>query len=92
MYPSQEPDHDDHPGTPLSRTSSLPDYKTDGSEPPGYESDRRSSFSSQGALSEYAHSTHTTDSVWSPTSSIPDLSPRPSMETALTVETARTFV
>jgi len=94
MYPShhQQGIDDDHPPSPLSRTSSLPDYKTDGSEPPGYESDRRSSFSSQGGFSEYAHSIRTTTSQWSPDSSIPDLSPRPSMETAVTGETARTFL
>jgi hypothetical protein len=94
MYPTHEHDHDEPPGTPLSRTSSLPDYKTDGSEPPGYESDRRSSFShhDDDSYSEYAHSIRTTDSQWSPDSSIPDLSPRPSMETAHTIETARTFL
>ena len=93
MYPSHHGAiDDDHPPSPLSRTSSLPDYKTDGSEPPGYESDRRSSFSSQAGFSEYAHSIRTTTSQWSPDSSIPDLSPRPSMETAHTVETARTFL
>ncbi|KIW08697.1 uncharacterized protein PV09_00644 [Verruconis gallopava] len=92
MYPVH--DSDEHPPTPLSRTSSLPGYKTEGSEPPGYESDRRSSFSSHDGdgFSEYAHSVRTTESQWSPDSSIPDLSPRPSMETALTVETARTFL
>lgn len=95
VYPMHEHDydHDDHPGTPLSRTSSLPDYKTEASsEPPGYESDRRSSFSDHDAYSEYAHSLHNGESVWSPGSSIPDLSPRPSMETAHTIETARTFL
>jgi hypothetical protein len=94
MYPSH--DSDEPPGTPLSRTSSLPDYKTEASsEPPGYDSDRhsrRSSFSDHDAYSEYAHSIRTTDSQWSPNSSIPDLSPRPSMETAYTIETARTFL
>jgi hypothetical protein len=92
VYPTN-PIEDDHPPSPLSRTSSLPDYKTDGSEPPGYESDRRSSFSSNAdAFSEYAHSIRTTTSQWSPDSSIPDLSPRPSMETAMTIETAKTFL
>jgi hypothetical protein len=95
VYPSQHDamaDHDDHPPSPLSRTSSLPDYKTDGSEPPGYESDRRSSFSSNDGFSEYAHSIQTTTSQWSPDSSIPDISPRPSMETILTGTEARDFV
>jgi hypothetical protein len=91
MYPSH--DVDEPPGTPLSRTSSLPDYKTEASsEPLGYESDRRSSFSDNDAYSEYAHSVRTSDSQWSPNSSIPDLSPRPSVETAHTIETTRTFL
>lgn len=95
FYPSQHEgamEHEESPPSPLSRTSSLPDYKTDGSEPPGYESDRRSSFSSHDGFSEYAHSIHTTTSQWSPDSSVPDISPRPSMETVLTGTEARDFV
>jgi hypothetical protein len=75
-----EDSDDENPISPLSRTSSLPDYKTEASsEPPSYDDDMVPD-----GFSDYTPSTGTQDSHWSPGSSIPDISPRPSIETART--------
>jgi hypothetical protein len=75
-----EDSDDEHPISPVSRTSSLPDYKTEASsEPPSYDDDMVAD-----GFSDYTPSTGTQDSHWSPGSSIPDISPRPSIETART--------
>jgi hypothetical protein len=75
-----EDSDDENPISPISRTSSLPDYKTEASsEPPSYDDDMIAD-----GFSDYTPSTGTQDSHWSPGSSIPDISPRPSIETART--------
>lgn len=75
--------------SPRSRTSSLPDYTSDSgisNPPPSYKS-RASAASQEGedtdedVTSDY---TPSTTSQWTPGSSIPDISPRPSIETART--------
>ncbi|QDS71137.1 hypothetical protein FKW77_009881 [Venturia effusa] len=78
------------PMSPVSRTSSLPDYKTEAStrsEPPAY--DDHDDMVNDG-FSDYAPSSimssHDGEDGWSPGSSIPDISPR------LSVETTRTFL
>jgi hypothetical protein len=65
---------------PLSRTNSLPDYRSesDSSEPPAYEDDEDSSDVVVDGFREYTPSTTT---VWTPDSSVIDVSPRPSGET-----------
>lgn len=85
-FPSPRPNHhddlDDHPPSPLSRTSSLPDYKTEASsEPPAYDTDDEMVHD---GFSDYSPSMRTQGSAWTPGSSIPDISPRPSIETART--------
>lgn len=76
------------PMSPVSRTSSLPDYKTEASnrsEPPAYDdhddmvNDGFSDYSPSSTMSS-----HDGEDGWSPGSSIPDISPRPSIETART--------
>ncbi|EOD49850.1 hypothetical protein GTA08_BOTSDO10161 [Neofusicoccum parvum] len=68
----------------MSRTSSLPSYKSDlGSvdtddAPPAYEEDADSSDVVVDGFREYTPSVTT---VFTPDSSIPDVSPRPSFET-----------
>jgi hypothetical protein len=81
-----------YPPTPRSRSSSLPDYSSESgmsNPPPSYKS--RASAASQGeetdedtedVTSDYTPSA--TSSQWTPGSSIPDISPRPSIETART--------
>lgn len=81
-----------YPPTPRSRSSSLPDYTSESgmsNPPPSYKS--RASAASQGeetdedtedVTSDYTPSA--TSSQWTPGSSIPDISPRPSIETART--------
>jgi hypothetical protein len=83
-FSSSHDDDETLPTSPLSRTSSLPDYKTEASsEPPSYDDD--DDMVADG-FSDYSPSTDTRDGGdgWSPGSSIPDLSPRPSIETART--------
>ncbi|KAF2089736.1 hypothetical protein K490DRAFT_9086, partial [Saccharata proteae CBS 121410] len=69
---------------PLSRTSSLPSYKSDTAsidtddQPPAYEEDADSSDVVVDGFREYTPSTTT---AWTPESSVPDTSPRPSAET-----------
>ncbi|OCK84197.1 hypothetical protein K432DRAFT_422812 [Lepidopterella palustris CBS 459.81] len=65
---------------PLSRTNSLPDYRSDAGsmEPPAYEDDEDSSDVVVDGFREYTPSTTT---VWTPESSVIDVSPRPSGET-----------
>ncbi len=78
------------PITPLSRTSSLPDYISEAGQsdhPPSYKS--RASHveendSDADVLSDYTPSTATHGSRWTPGSSIPDISPRTSIETTRT--------
>lgn len=76
------------PMSPVSRTSSLPDYKTEASnrsEPPAYDdhddivNDGFSDYSPSSTMSS-----HDGEDGWSPGSSIPDISPRPSIETTRT--------
>ncbi|KAF2435587.1 hypothetical protein EJ08DRAFT_692827 [Tothia fuscella] len=73
--------------SPLSRTSSLPDYKTEASSqtsgPPSYDGNDDSVAD---GFSDYSPSTGSAgnESLFSPGSSIPDISPRPSIETART--------
>lgn len=84
-----EDDSDSEPPmSPVSRTSSLPDYKTEASnqsEPPAYDdqddmvNDGFSDYSPSSTMSS-----HDGEDGWSPGSSIPDISPRPSIETTRT--------
>jgi hypothetical protein len=88
--PFEHPEDDsgsEPPMSPISRTSSLPDYKTEASnrsEPPAY--DDQDDMVNDG-FSDYSPSSimssHDGDG-WSPGSSIPDISPRPSIETTRT--------
>lgn len=85
-FANPEDDLDSEPPmSPLSRTSSLPDYKTEAStrsEPPAYDdhddmvNDGFSDYSPSSTMSS-----HDGEHGWSPGSSIPDISPRPSIET-----------
>jgi hypothetical protein len=65
---------------PLSRTSSLPDYRSDAgsTEPPAYEDEEDSSDVVVDGFREY---TPSMTSRWTPDSSVVDVSPRPSGET-----------
>ena len=78
------------PFTPLSRTSSLPDYASEAEQsdhPPSYKSrvsHAEESDSEIEVLSDYSPSTATHGSQWTPGSSIPDISPRTSIETTRT--------
>lgn len=71
------------PSRPLSRTDSLPGYRSDASTaPPEYETDEDVSDVVANGFRNYAHSTASeTSSRWTPDSSIVDVSPRPSAET-----------
>ncbi|KAE9963040.1 hypothetical protein BLS_009753 [Venturia inaequalis] len=88
-FANPEDDSDSElPMSPVSRTSSLPDYKTEASnrsEPPAY--DDQDDMVNDG-FSDYAPSStmssHDGEHGWSPGSSIPDISPRPSIETTRT--------
>ncbi|KAF2127770.1 hypothetical protein P153DRAFT_55139 [Dothidotthia symphoricarpi CBS 119687] len=74
------------PSRPLSRTDSLPSYRSD---PPAYESEGEvvaNGFNflpnaRQGVVRGYARSTNSEMSRWTPDSSVVDVSPRPSAET-----------
>ncbi|KAF2732196.1 hypothetical protein EJ04DRAFT_497335 [Polyplosphaeria fusca] len=87
----------DLPSRPLSRTNSLPDYRSDTStQPPAYESDEDVSdvvangFRRYGPSSSAASST--AGSRWTPGSSVVDVSPRPSADTLRFAEMGETGV
>ncbi|KAJ4353630.1 uncharacterized protein N0V89_005360 [Didymosphaeria variabile] len=69
------------PSRPLSRTDSLPGYAS--SSPPAYEEDEDVSDSVANGFRHYSSTDSTTssNSRWTPDSSIIDVSPRPSAET-----------
>lgn len=72
------------PSRPLSRTDSLPGYRSDASSsPPAYEEDEDVSDSVANGFRHYSSAVSTTSSSsrWTPDSSIVDVSPRPSAET-----------
>ena len=75
------------PSRPLSRTDSLPGYRSDTSSrgaPPAYEEDEDVSDSVANGFRHYSFSmstTSATSSRWTPDSSIVDVSPRPSADT-----------
>jgi hypothetical protein len=77
------------PSRPLSRTDSLPSYRSRApSEPPTYDSEPDSSFVANGLRYEARTRTYTSTSSqagesgrWTPDSSVVDVSPRPSAET-----------
>lgn len=75
------------PSRPLSRTDSLPGYRSDTSSrgaPPAYEEDEDVSDSVANGFRHYSSSMSTTSgtsSRWTPDSSIVDVSPRPSADT-----------
>ncbi|KAF2265989.1 hypothetical protein CC78DRAFT_170134 [Lojkania enalia] len=83
------------PSRPLSRTNSLPDYRSDASTaPPAYEEDEDTSDVVANGFREYTPSTtsSTTSSRWTPDSSVIDVSPRPSADTLRYAETTDTGV
>jgi len=83
------------PSRPLSRTDSLPGYRSDASStsPPAYEEDEDMSESVANGFRNYALSTASSSSSrWTPDSSIIDVSPRPSAETMRYAETTETGV
>lgn len=76
-----------HPGytgvpRPLSRTNSLPDYRSEAESaaPPAYEEDADSSDVVVDGFREYTPSSSSA-SQWTPESSVIDVSPRQSMDT-----------
>jgi hypothetical protein len=71
------------PSRPLSRTDSLPSYRSDPpSEPPNYESEVDMSEIVANGFRQYTSSTASeATSHWTPDSSVVDVSPRPSAET-----------
>ncbi|ORY11032.1 hypothetical protein BCR34DRAFT_484741 [Clohesyomyces aquaticus] len=74
----------DIPSRPLSRTNSLPDYRSETStEPPAYEEDEDVSDVVVNGFRHYTSSTTSSaaSSRWTPDSSVVDVSPRPSAET-----------
>jgi succinylarginine dihydrolase len=81
------------PSRPLSRTDSLPGYRSDAStSPPAYESDEDVSETVANGFRNYALSTASSaSSRWTPDSSVVDVSPRPSMETLHFAETTETL-
>lgn len=94
ITPATPSSSSDVPFSPLSRTTSLPSYR---SKPPSYREDEATDGFSDCALSiDPGTDDGGEDEGWSPGSSIPDLSPRPSAETTRTflsgAETTRTFV
>ncbi|KAF2684092.1 hypothetical protein K458DRAFT_37332 [Lentithecium fluviatile CBS 122367] len=82
------------PSRPLSRTDSLPGYRSDAStSPPAYEEDEDVSDSVPNGFRNYAPSiTSSSSSRWTPDSSVIDVSPRPSAETLRYAETTETGV
>ncbi|KAJ4289234.1 hypothetical protein N0V90_011576 [Kalmusia sp. IMI 367209] len=80
------------PSRPLSRTDSLPGYRSDASsEPPAYEEDEDMSDTVANGFRHYSSTVSTTSSQWTPESSIIDVSPRPSAETLRYTEAASEF-
>jgi hypothetical protein len=73
----------DVPSRPLSRTDSLPSYRSaPPSEPPNYDSEVDMSEIVANGFRQYTSSaTSETTSHWTPDSSVVDVSPRPSAET-----------
>ncbi|USP75404.1 hypothetical protein yc1106_02678 [Curvularia clavata] len=72
------------PSRPLSRTESLPSYRSGTpTEPPGYDSDQDMSEVVANGFHQYAAASTTSEvsSHWTPDSSVVDVSPRPSAET-----------
>jgi hypothetical protein len=73
------------PSRPLSRTDSLPSYRSDTpTEPPSYESEVDMSEAVANGFRQYTAAASTTSEVsshWTPDSSVVDVSPRPSAET-----------
>ncbi|KAL6708114.1 hypothetical protein ACN47E_003548 [Coniothyrium glycines] len=71
------------PSRPLSRTDSLPSYRSDRpTEPPDYDSDNEMSAIVANGFRQYtASTTSEATSHWTPDSSVVDVSPRPSAET-----------
>ncbi|KAF1968117.1 hypothetical protein BU23DRAFT_558809 [Bimuria novae-zelandiae CBS 107.79] len=75
------------PSRPLSRTDSLPGYRSDTSSrgaPPAYEDDEDVSEGVANGFRHYSSNVSTTSgtsSRWTPDSSVVDVSPRPSAET-----------
>ncbi|KAH7084527.1 hypothetical protein FB567DRAFT_604426 [Paraphoma chrysanthemicola] len=71
------------PSRPLSRTDSLPSYRSNPpSEPPNYDSDVDMSEIVANGFRQYTSSTTSeATSHWTPDSSVVDVSPRPSAET-----------
>lgn len=72
------------PSRPLSRTDSLPGYRSDTSgSPPAYEEDEDVSDAVANGFRHYSATGSTTSSSsrWTPDSSVIDVSPRPSAET-----------
>ncbi|PSN71378.1 hypothetical protein BS50DRAFT_660478 [Corynespora cassiicola Philippines] len=82
------------PSRPLSRTDSLPGYRSDVSgDPPAYEEDEdRSDYVVDGFRHYTPSTTSAGSSRWTPESSIIDVSPRPSAETLRYAETTETGV
>jgi hypothetical protein len=79
------------PSRPLSRTDSLPGYRSDSSgSPPAYEEDEDVSDAVANGFRHYSSTRSTTSSSsrWTPDSSIIDVSPRPSAETLRYLEIA----
>jgi len=84
------PSLDMGPFSPVSRTTSLPSYR---SKPPSYREDISSNDGfSDCDLTADSRSVSDAGEGWGSDSSVPDLSPRPSAETSRTAETARTFL
>jgi len=72
------------PSRPLSRTDSLPSYRSGTpTEPPSYESDLEASDVVANGFRQYTTASTTSEqsSHWTPDSSVVDVSPRPSAET-----------
>jgi hypothetical protein len=79
------------PSRPLSRTSSLPSYRSDESrDPPAYEEDEDVSEVVTSGFVGYIPSSASADSRWTPDSSVVDVSPRPSADTLRYTEYAET--
>ena len=73
------------PSRPLSRTESLPSYRSDTpTEPPSYESEVDMSEAVANGFRQYTAAASTTSEIsshWTADSSVVDVSPRPSAET-----------
>jgi hypothetical protein len=71
------------PSRPLSRTDSLPSYRSDPTEPPNYDSEVDMSQIVANGFRQYTATSTTSEvsSHWTPDSSVVDVSPRPSADT-----------